>query len=186
MKLANIFPSQALMAPVLTAALSLASIFSPSTGQAQEPKITTVSTTTQDRNASIPAPSMSEEEAKNSEFWKAAQYSKNGVAILVFLAEGDTIKKNSNNLASLMRLLAQEKIAAKIFPIYTAQSKTYAVITVGGISYNGQKDGVDYGQGYSLNQLGTLLAEARTAYKEAFPQRISSAAQTEELTAKIP
>ncbi len=73
----------------------------------------------------------------------------------------------------MMRVLNQTGIPARIFGMYTKQLKTHAIIIVDGITYTGQKDGnADYGQGYDMNQLGTLISEATTAYKEAFPQGI--------------
>jgi hypothetical protein len=103
---------------------------------------------------------------------KAAQYSKQGVGILVIIGNGDTVANHKENLASMMRVLNQENIPAQIFGMTSSQPNSRAIFIVDGVTYNGQKDhATDFNQGYSLNQPGTIIADAKRAYTEAFESR---------------
>jgi hypothetical protein len=94
------------------------------------------------------------------------------VGILVIIGHGDTVANHKENLASMMRVLNQENIPAQIFGMTSSQPNSRAIFIVDGVTYNGQKDrATDFNQGYSLNQLGTIIADAKRAYTEAFESR---------------
>ena len=136
----------------------------PFPANAQEPESTRPAAT-QPANTNAPVPALSPAE-------KAAQYSKQGVGILVIIGNGDTVANHKENLASMMRVLNQENIPAQIFGMTSSQPNSRAIFIVDGVTYNGQKDrATDFNQGYSLNQPGTIIADAKRAYTEAFQSR---------------
>lgn len=162
MKLANIFPKQAL-APVLTAALSLATVFSPTTGNAEPARATTVSTTAPvpAHNRAIPAPNAS----VGGKLADAIAYSTKGVSIVVILGKNDTVDPYYKNLAAVMRATKLEGVPAQIFDMRAIEEeKTTAFLIIDGLLF-GKPENEDVN--YSSDEFLDMGGDAISLYRQS-------------------
>lgn len=165
MKLANIFPSQALMAPVLTAALSLASIFSPSTGNAEPAKATTVSTNAPS-NVSIP-PTVDPRIVPGSNVEKqltaAYDHSNIGPSVVILLNNKEDSRKYKPDVDSVVRVAKLNNVPLKIFAFKTAGPSTVFIL-LDEIPFR-KPDNSE--ENYSVDDLSVVVADAVVLYGQS-------------------
>lgn len=102
---------------------------------------------------------------------RATDFSKRGVGLYLVLNENDSLEKYRPGLASLMRILNENGVPAKIFGDVGSAHETQIFGIVDGVTY-GRVDYVDYDDGYRMNQLGEAAADLKRAYREAFPNGV--------------
>ena len=169
MKLVNIFPKQAL-APVLTAALSLASIFSPSTGNAEPAaRATTISTSAPDRNVSVPAHNRTIPAPTNpsvgGKLADAIGYSTKGVSIVVILGKNDTVDPYYKDLAAVMRVTKREGVPTQIFDMRSLEKEeTTGFLIIDGLIF---KKPPDEKINYSSNEFLDMGGDAISLFRQS-------------------
>ncbi len=163
MKLANIFPSQALMAPVLTAALSLASIFSPSTGNAEPAKVTTVSTTAPN-NVSIPSnPRTAPGSPVQKQLHEAYDHSNIGPSVVILVNEKEDPRKYLRDINAIKAAAVQRNVPLKVFG-FTTKDASYAYILIDEMPFKKQPEGE---RNFNLDELSELGATAFVVYGQS-------------------
>ncbi|MGB4107478.1 MAG: hypothetical protein WBK55_06755 [Alphaproteobacteria bacterium] len=176
MKLANIFPKQAL-APVLTAALSLASIFSPSTGNAEQPARATTISTTAPTNVSIPSnrdPRTAPGSPVQKQLHEAYDHSNTGPSIMIWLNEKEDPAKYVKDIKAIKAVAARENVPLKVFG-FTTTDPSYAYILVDEMPFKKQPEGE---RNFYMNELPELGATALVVYGQSQEYKIKHGVKT--------
>lgn len=116
---------------------------------------------------------------------QAIEFSKRGVGLYLLLKEGEDLNTYKADLAWLMRDLKKAGVPAKIFGDVTGKYETMLFGFVDGVTY-GKTFRVDYGDGYSMNQMGKAASDLIRAYHEAFPNGTPRTASAHEAPATQP
>ncbi len=186
MKLANIFPKQAL-APVLTAALSVVSLFGVASNGNAEPARATAVSTPAPSNVSIPHtdPRIAPGSAVQKQLHDAYVHSSTGPSIMIWLNENDDPSKYIKDIKAIKAVAARENVPLKIFG-FTTKDSSYAYILLDEMAFK-KENGENYGANEILDVGGDAVAlyGQSQRYKAQHGIKASSAAPAPDIASNI-